>query len=386
MAKRVLFRLMGGDCETGFSVAVEVFRESDSRLIADVEGKLPPVQNILENYQNWQENYRSLVNGRDSSPRLSVEAATYSEILTKIANAKIQLDSSVNSWFHPQEPFLPVWTTLLQSLTKHEEIRVVLKTSNTQLQQLPLFLWKAFFDHYYRAELSLCLPVSDSDISPIPRDKVKVLAIFGKKQITETTTPINTEEDWNQLKKLLSQESNAELIKLKEPSLEELSQEIIKQEPQILFFAGHSSSHNEQGLIYLNQKEKITISFLRNVLIKAVKNSLQLAIFNSCDGIAIAQQLSETRIPNIIVMRESIPDLVAQKFLQRFLEAFAAGKSLNLAVRRAREKIGFLELQYPGATLLPMLWENPSTPPLTWKSLGGIETKRKQARNIPYNP
>ncbi|MUG99959.1 CHAT domain-containing protein [Scytonema sp. UIC 10036] len=113
-------------------------------------------------------------------------------------------------------------------------------------------------------------------------------------------------------------------------------------------------------------------SCLEPELRKAVKRGLQLAIFNSCDGFGIARQLAEFHLPNIIVMREPVPDEVAQKFLQRFLEAFAAGKPLHLAVRRAREKINRLESKFPGATWLPMTFQNPAEPPLTWQALGTV--------------
>ena len=81
-------------------------------------------------------------------------------------------------------------------------------------------------------------------------------------------------------------------------------------------------------------------------------------------------------------MREPLPDKVAHRFLQRFLEAFAAGKPLHHAVRRAREKLNRLEREFPGVMWLPMIWQNPAEPPLTWESLGGTITGKavKQSR------
>ena len=214
-------------------------------------------------------------------------------------------------------------------------------------------------------------------------NKVKVLAIFGHEEISEASsignTRIDLEKDWQLLTKLLSEESNAEVIRLKEPTIDELGDAIESQNPQILFFAGHSlSKANEaKGLIQLNKTQTFTIEDLKFELIKAVKRGLQLAIFNSCDGIGIAKQLASLGVANIIVMREPVPDEVAQKFLQRFLEAFSAGKSLGLAVRRARERIHRFEREFPGATWLPMIWQQPYKSPLTWQELGGKEINRQ---------
>ena len=95
---------------------------------------------------------------------------------------------------------------------------------------------------------------------------------------------------------------------------------------------------------------------------------MQLAIFNSCDGLGLACELQDLQIPQIIVMREPVPDKVAQEFLKYFLVAFSNGLSIYMSVRTAREKLQGLEDEYPGASWLPMICEHPSVIPLTWKS------------------
>jgi serine/threonine-protein kinase len=88
-------------------------------------------------------------------------------------------------------------------------------------------------------------------------------------------------------------------------------------------------------------------------------------------------------VPNIIVMREPVPDEVAQKFLRCFLEEFVQGKPLNRAVRRAREGITYLENKFPGATWLPIIFQNSAAVPLTWQQIQGItideELQQKQS-------
>nr|WP_017295798.1 hypothetical protein [Geminocystis herdmanii] len=44
---------------------------------------------------------------------------------------------------------------------------------------------------------------------------------------------------------------------------------------------------------------------MKTALNQAIKQGLNLAIFNSCDGIGLAQELSKLNIPQVIVMREN---------------------------------------------------------------------------------
>jgi CHAT domain len=288
-----------------------------------------------------------------------------------------KLESSINKWLNSYDMSL-IRDELLSELTDpREEIRFIFKTEDPNLQRLPWHSWDIFNrKNCVKASASLFLPVRKQP--PIPREKVKVLAVFGKKATVGNTTIIKTEKDWESLHNFLSRNSNGEIIRLDEPTCEELGEEIEKQSPQIFFFAGHSSSEDDaaRGVIELNQDESITIDHLKHDIAGAVKHGLQLAIFNSCDGLGIAQQLSNLGVPNVIVMREIVPDEVAQKFLQRFLEAFVAGNSVSLAVRKAREKLNRLENRFPGVTFLPVSFQNPAEAPLTWQALGGVQSRR----------
>lgn len=92
---------------------------------------------------------------------------------------------------------------------------------------------------------------------------------------------------------------------------------------------------------------------------------LKLAIFNSCDGLGIARDLADLQIPNIIVMREPIPDEVAQKFVKNFLPRFTVeNKSLYISVREARKNLQELEDKYPCASWLPVICQNPADEPI----------------------
>ena len=166
-----------------------------------------------------------------------------------------------------------------------------------------------------------------------------------------------------------------------EPSRRELDNWLWDEQGwDILFFAGHSCSQADitTGQIYINEVDTLTIPQLKNALKKAIRRGLKIAIFNSCDGLGIASELADLHIPQIIVMREPVPDLVAQEFLKYFIQAFSRGESLYLAVREAQERLQFLEDKFPYATWLPVIFHNPSEPQLTWQDLCKIDLKANQ--------
>jgi CHASE2 domain-containing sensor protein len=70
-------------------------------------------------------------------------------------------------------------------------------------------------------------------------------------------------------------------------------------------------------------------------------------------------------------MREPVPDRIAQCFLKYFLEEYASGQSLYQSVRQARSRLQGLEDQFPCATWLPVIFQNPAAQPPTWQSLVG---------------
>ena len=109
---------------------------------------------------------------------------------------------------------------------------------------------------------------------------------------------------------------------------------------------------------------------------KATSNGLALAIFNSCDGLGLAYELEALHIPQIIVMREPVPDAVAQEFLRHFLVTYALdGLPLYQAVKEARLKLHGLEDIYPCASLLPVICQNGDAAPPSWLNLGRRPTK-----------
>lgn len=124
--------------------------------------------------------------------------------------------------------------------------------------------------------------------------------------------------------------------------------------------------------MFINAHESLTLGELKYGLRQAIGQGLQLAIFNSCDGLGLAEELEHLHLPQLIVMRELVPDPVAQEFLKQFLASFVQGDSLYLAARQARERLQGLEGEFPCASWLPIIYQNSTDCPPTWHSLQGL--------------
>lgn len=373
MSKLVILKIISGDWNSGFPVVLQIGEENQLSTIEQF-GYLPGQSKLIEDYQQWQSTYRRLPN------RLRLEAPAAQETNVskpeKCTQAFAILKNSLNQWLD-SEPFRPLQQLLFQNLRPSEQIRFIIQTDNFELQQLPWHLWK-FFDDYDSAEIILKIPNRKFIEKPAKNKRpVRILAILGDSR------KINTEADRQFLENL---PGKPDVCFLPEPQRSEIGDRLWLQPWDILFFAGHSRTDGQTGRISINQEDSLTIEELKHGLKKVIQGGLQLAIFNSCDGLGIARDLADLQIPQIIVMREPVPDEVAQQFLKNFLEEFVYKKSsIHLALRNAREKLQGLENNYPCASWLPVIYQNSATVPTTWQQLrDGISPPKSIFQNFAY--
>ncbi|NEN99384.1 MAG: CHASE2 domain-containing protein, partial [Moorea sp. SIO3I7] len=296
-----------------------------------------------------------------------IYGGSISQRLKECRDSANELGKKLQKWLN-SEQFIPINNRLRAELNPEETIRVLIRTENTQLQKLPWHLWD-FFDHYPKAEVAISgMDFERSDQPPAATDKfnVKILAILGHR------AGIDIDKDRQYLDNL----PNAETRFLVERKHHEINDQLWNQPWDIIFFAGHSETEGETGRIYINPTDSLRIDQLRYGFQKAVAQGLKLAIFNSCDGLGLARDLHDLQIPQIIVMRDLVPDLVAQNFLKYFLKGFAEGKSLYLATREAREKLQGLESQFPCASWLPVIYQNLGQEPPAWEDLYQEQDKK----------
>lgn len=365
--KLVVLKLGPGSFQRGFSVVLQIGLEGE-RPALELPGLLPPAVELPGLYQQWQAAYRQM----PTPNRLEAQTNMVTNVswVSDCQDSAGMLCDRINHWLsHPT--FQPVYSKLLEQLSPTDTIRMVLQTEDALLQRLPWHQWD-FFQRYPQAELALSAPVYEQVEAPQTLSQtVRILAIFGD------AAGLDIETDQSLLSKL----SGAELQVLAAPDRATLNRALW--DPQgwdILFFAGHSSSVGSTGQITLNPQESLTIPELKYALTKAVRRGLAIAIFNSCDGLGLAQDLADLHIPQVLVMREPVPDRVAHEFLKGFLESFSRNTPLYLSVREARERLQGLEREFPCATWLPILCQNLAQQPPTWMYLQGHKQNRSGCR------
>lgn len=331
-------------------------------------GKLPPAPEISQLYRNWRMLYDSLYTyGKRSGIEIDPTGITnISE--GEFSDTGRELEEKINRWLG-SEGFQSIEKQLRTRLQPSDRVLAVIESDDDDVWKMPWHLWHLFQD-YPLAEMALSSPEYPPPVPQRPKqlgEKVNVLAIFGN------SAGIDLEEDRKSLQRL----SGGEVKWLVEPKREELNEQLWDVSWDVLFFAGHSQSEENArgGQLYINQNSSnnsLTIDDLKEALSQAVREGLQLAIFNSCDGLGLARDLAAAGIPlpPMVVMREPIPDLAAQRFLEYFLAALAGGETFHLAVRQAREKLKGLEGRLPGASWLPVICQHPAVEPLSWPQRG----------------
>ncbi|MEL7241058.1 MAG: CHASE2 domain-containing protein [Cyanobacteria bacterium J06629_18] len=359
MSKTIVLNLGSGNLDEGFRDVRMQIGFKDNPHIMETRASLPPAPKISLLYQDWQRLYSAVYRNYGWNIRLGIiedvnRATNISEADFKALSE--ELSSEINSWLNSEE-FQKIERKLRTELSPNEEISFIISTNDKLLRRLPWHLW-SFFEDYPHAEVGLSsLELQRVSRRYKPRNQINILAIFGNSQ------GIDINRDKSFLEKL---STKAKIKFLIEPKFKQLSDEFWEKNCDILFFAGHSYSQ-ETGLLQINKTTTITLEQLKNGLKKAIENGLQLAIFNSCDGLGLAQALEDLHIPQVIVMREPVPDLVAQEFLKHFLTEFSCGHSLYSSVRQARKRLEGIQREFPYATWLPVICHNPLEPTMIWK-------------------
>ena len=387
MNKSVIISLGSGDLYQGFPrVTVQLWTTGDPRPEQFI-GTLPAAPALVELYRNWQIVYRGLCGritseqshrmgskpGNLSSSFIETDQLEVSEAgITNISQVSFdelchQLQADLNTWLK-SEGFLPIEFQLRSRLNSSDLIRVIIETNDLELRYLPWHRW-SFFADYPKAEMALSQPeyqYRNVLKSGKTGQEVRILAVLGNSPGIDLAAEA----------RLLQRLEDAEIKFLINPSRQEFNTQLWEAKGwDILFFAGHSQTQEQAGRIYINENSthnSLTIPQLEEALKIAIERGLKLAIFNSCDGLGLAQALEKLHIPTVIVMREPIPNCVAQEFFQEFISGFALEQlPLYLAVQQARRKLQGLEDDFPAASWLPVICQNLAVESPNWIQLGG---------------
>ncbi len=355
MKKIVRLKLEGDLYASGCHVTLEIGWEGQPRQM-ELGGTLPPTPHLCLSLEEWQQSYRQLgLISRIQPGKISYEGSLSDRLKACRQSANL-LARHFRTWLNSAS-FQDLDRRLREELHRHEEIQFLIRTDIPELQKLPWHLWD-LVDRYPKAEAALSQVQFEPCLTAekISDHEVKILAILGHSE------GIDIESDRHILESL----PHAQITFLVEPQPHQINDQLWDQPWDIIFFTGHSETEKETGRIYINRQDSLTIHDLWYGLRKSVERGLKLAIFNSCDGLGLARALDDLQIPQMIIMRELVPDRIAQEFLKYFLSSFSRGESFYLAVREAREKLQGWEQEFPCATWLPVIYQHPTAIVPAW--------------------
>jgi CHAT domain len=382
-----------GNFESGFdSNKFNVAFITLDEQIARFSAKLHPNTNIPICYKLWKQQYYSLLKNNPQRGFINNQTTHISE---KDCHEEVEnLREQMRRWLQPLQSKV---SSVLRNYPD-AEVRLIIYTNNVTslvtkdiLHRLPWHEWDFCTEDLpaqnYTKEAALYFNAQTVK-APVYEDicttgkkirRARIISVFGDSE------GIDTGADNELLQKL--KKKGAELISLVEPSRADFNM-LWEEACDILFFAGHSETQNngQAGFIKINPHDALSLTDIKKTLRTAIAKGLKLAIFNSCDGLGLASELAQLNLGYIIVWREVVPDVIAQKFIEYFLSAFARGKSLFASVGEARDRLlelaeeQDLQKKLPGISWLPVICQNTTEAPPTWSYLGGLTGE------LPNNP
>ena len=328
--------------------------------------KLPYPQVLTTRYQTWREAYLKFYK---SGFRARVEQGGIGVLpdvdwRARLVQAEAVLLSEFHFWLSSAE-LLPIRSAIANAASLKEQsdvVDVLLTCDPMQLERLPWEAWEL------GTEFAASKPIRVAR-SPINiraetaqrrrRGRLRILAILGDE------TGLDFKADRNAMQSLSSiaevefvgWQWGQEQSDLKAKICRAIADE---QGWDILFFAGHSNETDLMGgELAIAPHESILTQEIAIHLTIAKERGLQFAIFNSCNGISIADALINLGLSQVAIMREPIHNRVAHEFLIRFVKRLAEYADVHDAIVSACQSLKLdKNLTYPSAYLIPSLFRH----------------------------
>jgi hypothetical protein len=340
---------------------------------------------LTQLYQEWQRVYRSFYNSqlRGRVEECGSITAPTTDWHGKLVQAEASLTYEFHRWLRGVELF-EIRAQLAQihdSGTLNGTADLFLTCSPFDVARLPWETWEIGTEFASSTRLRFCRTspnIRMASNASIPRQKLRVLVILGDE------TGLNFEVERKAVE-ALNKQLYAEFVgwqkgKLGQPEkpITQLQNEIRaaltdEQGWDVLLFAGHSNETEiTGGTIAIAPGVSLSIQELAGDLAVAKQRGLQFALFNSCNGLNIADRLIDLGLSQVAVMREPIHNQVAQEFLIQFLNHLAAHRDVHDSLLAACEFLKVKQsLTYPSAYLIPSLFRHPEAEllclkPSTW--------------------
>jgi hypothetical protein len=347
---------------------------------------LTPPEQVCRAFQQWQ---RYISPPTTTTRKIRLEPlAPELETISTDANINLELlaqkfRQDFNTWLDEGgwlddrgQPDARIRSTLESYYPRHHwhrhEIQIFIETEDKILRSFPWQEWDTLANYGLNGKgTEISISVTDfhrpeQQNKPQISAKVRILAVFGDDRL-----------ELAQERRLIANlhKYGGDVCILHQPTRHTLATTLGERAGwHIFFFAGHSGSDatGKIGWVEIQTGVIFPITELTDLLANAVRDKLQLAIFNSCDGLGLANSLTSLSLPYCIVMRESVDSFFARRLLEYLLTEFVGGKSIFEAMSVARSKLEAefdREGQQQGKSWLPVIVANPQAKLLTWDSL-----------------
>ncbi|NEQ35306.1 MAG: CHASE2 domain-containing protein [Okeania sp. SIO3I5] len=323
---------------------------------------------LIENYARWQNAYHNYYTQNSRGKVIDEGDIPAPEIdwLAKLNEEQKTLVTEFNEWLRDKNLY-DIREEIKNATNKPNShwIDIFLSCNSEELARLPWEAWEISGSFGASGKIRISRTptnILEKPVQPIRR-KARILTIIGDDNC------LNFQADREAVKSL-SQMTNIQFIGWQPGvNIDELKNQIWQAIADsngwdILFFAGHSDETNlTGGQFSIAPGVFVSINQLENPLKIAIKNGLQAAIFNSCQGISIAESLISLGLTQVVVMRELIHNKVAHEFIINFTQSLAAHKDIHEALLDTCRIFCQTEksLTYPSAYLIPSLFRRPNS-------------------------
>ncbi|GAB1541030.1 hypothetical protein NUACC21_36990 [Scytonema sp. NUACC21] len=343
---------------------------------------------LTQLYEEWRRAYLSFYQSEHMRGRTvagGIVALTV-DWHAELVKAETKLMFEFNRWLRSAELY-DIRSQIAQAsqeLVKEnpettEAVQIFLTCAPIELDRFPWEAWELSTEfgttgaiRIIRSPLNIAT-ANQTYLKKPQRGRTRILAILGDE------TGLNFEADREAVRSLL-RIADVQFVgwqpeQTPSQAIEQITQAIASEQGwDVLFFAGHSNeTEMTGGELGIAPGVSISISEIAQQLMAAKQRGLQVAIFNSCSGLSIADALIDIGFSQVVVMREPIHNRVAQEFLVRFLQGLAKHLDVYESMMAARQSLRMEKSHtYPSSYLVPSLFCHPGAslfriPPFHWK-------------------
>jgi len=317
---------------------------------------------IASLYHEWQQCYLKFYKNsfRGKVADIGTIAPPPIDWRAKLVQAETKFLYDFHNWLRSAELY-----QIRSTIAKIQNVDVFLTCNSLELERLPWESWNIGNEFAINSDIRIVrkpINISKPNTVPIRHRKARILAILGD----DTGLGFEAEKKaLDSLKKVvdvkfIGWEPGKDINQLKQDIVDQLSSNIGW---DILFFAGHSNETNlTGGEIVIAPNTTLYLNEIQAPLTIAKENGLQVAIFNSCSGLSIANKLIDLGFSQVAIMREPIHNQVAVEFFIQFSQALAEYKDVHQSLLEASEYLQQKNYLYPSSYLIPSLFRHPAAP------------------------